>query len=390
MRRMTAARRGGFTLVELLTVMAIVAVLAALSTAAFFLARKGTEERASEGTVSALRGQMESRWKTVLDDARDDAKSGRIPAPVVAFAGGDKDRALAVWSYCKLKNEFPTTVAEACNPVFVPVMLPNGSGGFNFPGVTQVLAPKSVFAAGFKAAGKIDVQGLVNPTNPDPAVEQRRTIIESAACLHWSLTTTATRGAVGGEARQQVGELSDQYLSFTGPGSPQKYTPRAFQDSFGQPVTFLRHGLNAEVNDRPYTDKKPIVGTTDRDPLDPRGTLVLFGPAWSQQHLAALWTALYPRAGEVSMVDPTGTTTLPGTLAASQHAVMPDGTSGTPKLFRDVFTAYKVDTASPPKGAWNWVPTIVSAGADRAFGTDLGQGDDILSYRLAREGNRGN
>ena len=115
------------------------------------------------------------------------------------------------------------------------------------------------------------MQGVVNPISPDPVAEQRRTIIESAACLHWSLTTTATRGAVGGEARQQVGDQPDQYLTYTGAptgASTPKYTPRAFQDSFGQPITFLRHGLNAEVNDRPYTDKKPTA-TTNRDPLDP-------------------------------------------------------------------------------------------------------------------------
>ena len=49
-----------------------------------------------------------------------------------------------------------------------------------------------------------------------------------------------------------------------------------------------------------------------------------------------------------------------------------------------------MDTVSPPTGAWNWVPTIVSAGSNREFDANLGQGDDILSYRLAREGNRGN
>ena len=399
MRRMTP-RRGGFTLVELLAVIAILAVLAALATAAFLRARGGAEVQAAEAAVSKLRGQLDTSWKATMDDARDDLTKGRIPAEVFSFAGPDKDRVLAVWTYCKLKNAFPTTIAEACNPVFVPVEDAPAAGTFGKGAL--VLPPKSVFTTGFKAAGKFNVAGRPEATEE---LERTRPMRESAACLHWALTNTAVRGqSLGQDGLPPVGDQPDPATvgfttdaAGTTPGSVTGFTLRAFKDPWGNPIGFLRTGYTAEVDDKPYVAAKAVGATTwNRDPLDPRGTLINFTGGWTQNHLNALFTFLYPLKAD----NKTNVSGIP--LPESQHAVLPQPTPVSPAFdpaagnypsFRKLYfpvPASMYPQSGSPASPRNWVPTLVCAGADKQFADDVGRGDDILSFRLAREGNRGN
>jgi prepilin-type N-terminal cleavage/methylation domain-containing protein len=357
---MTTPRRcGGFTLVELLTVVAILALLAAIATAAFLRVRGSETERASNATLQKLKAGLDKRWKAILDDAAEDSNKGRIPVDVLTFAGGDKDRARVIWTYYKLKNEFPTTIAEACNPVRVPD-LTNLAG----PGIV-VLQPKAVFVEGFRK----QIQPPVTVAPNLQGIGSAQWKVESAACFYWALSATAVRGETfdADGTTQQAGLAEPLKVAYTGsPSAPNEptITPQVFKDAWGNPVAFLRQGYTAELNGPPYA--RTGAGT-NRDPIDPTARLLTPSGTWTSANIATLVDQFWIK------------------LNLTPHATL----DGTPFLtLRPIYPRDAVPPASP-SGAWNWTPTLVSAGADHkdaGFSPDLGQGDDLLSFRLGREG----
>src|SRR5262249_22275978 len=98
----TSTRRGGVTLLRVMVVILLIITLAALSAGAFFKVQAAQRVGATEATIRKAQLLLDARWKTVLDDAR---KTG-APDAVMEIAGNDKDRALSIWTYAKLKNEF--------------------------------------------------------------------------------------------------------------------------------------------------------------------------------------------------------------------------------------------------------------------------------------------
>lgn len=225
------ARRAGFTLIELLVVMALLAVLAAIAAGVYFRVRSGAELTATQSTLDKLNAGIDRKWKAVLDAARKEAPN--TPAGFKTTCGNDPERILIVLSYMKLKNEFPTTVAEATNPV-------------SFGGLT--LQPRSIFT-GLSATGTPEEQ--------------------SAACLYVSLT----QGGVGGETFDAT-PLQSQTRAVAG--------NQVFVDSWGKPIAFVRQAYCAEVNSPPYTRS-----ASGKDPVDTVGKLGGLGA-----NLTPFWTAI--------------------------------------------------------------------------------------------------
>ncbi len=224
----TAPRRGGFTLIELLVVMALIAILAAIAAGAFFRVRASSEVSSTQSNLEKLNAGIDRKWKAVLDQAAIEAKN--TPSSFQNACGNDPDRIRVVLTYMKLKNEFPTSVAEATNAVTF--------GGLTLPARTGAFGPISTFA------GSADEQ--------------------SAACLFLTLTNTGSGGEVF-----DVTPLQSQVRTING--------VQMFVDSWGRPIVFLRQAYSGELDAAPYS-----TGAA-RDPLDPLNKLT----GWS--NLATFW-----------------------------------------------------------------------------------------------------
>ncbi len=107
-----APRRAGFTLVELLVVIAIIAVLVGLSGAAYFRWIDSARADSTEKTMSTVLKSLQAQMKAVADRAGKET----IPASVLGQANNDPRLAKVIWVKLRLKQEFPTTYAEARQP----------------------------------------------------------------------------------------------------------------------------------------------------------------------------------------------------------------------------------------------------------------------------------
>jgi prepilin-type N-terminal cleavage/methylation domain-containing protein len=105
-------RRSAFTLVEMIVVIAIIALLVALTAAAVMEVLTVQQKRATDTTLQKVDSELNRQVKAVVDQARIE----QIPAAVVSLANGDMNRARAIWIKLRLKQEFPTSYAEARNP----------------------------------------------------------------------------------------------------------------------------------------------------------------------------------------------------------------------------------------------------------------------------------
>jgi prepilin-type N-terminal cleavage/methylation domain-containing protein len=241
----TTRRKTGFTLIELLVVIGILAALAAIGTGAYMRIRTSSMVKATEDTVSKASSGFMQIWSAELDNARDAfaGKSGfgqyaGAVENVKGIAGGDVDRARALWNYLWMKNAFPQTIAEATAATSLTALV----GTIN---VTVTLPARPTFAG--MAAGTLS------------------TADQAAALLYRILTQKGSRGQTYNE--EAIGALSVQL-----PGT--QY--RVFTDSFGNPISYLRWtaGNQGEINTAEYRKGN----NASPDPFDPTGRLDAVDP----------------------------------------------------------------------------------------------------------------
>jgi prepilin-type N-terminal cleavage/methylation domain-containing protein len=238
-------RRRGFTLIELLVVMALIAILAAIAAGAFFRVRASSEVSSTQSTLEKLNAGIDRKWKAVLDNAAIEAKN--TPASFQNFCGNDPDRIRIVYTYLKLKHEFPTTFEEATTPVTL--------AGLTLPPRTGTFAP------------------LTTTYTRQPTSTQLRREQDSAACLFLILTATGSGGEVF-----DVTPLQSQVDTVAG--------VQMFVDAWGRPIIFVRQAYLAELNGPPYLP----ASVTLRDPLDPIGRLTQFTTTWTTTSRDTFWT----------------------------------------------------------------------------------------------------
>src|SRR5262249_16338592 len=100
---------------EVLVVVGILAILAALVASAVFRVLESQKENLSEATVRTLAQELDRHWQAVVNQANKEV----IPDWVKDFAGraanapNYEQRARVLWIKLRLKQEFPMNFAEA-------------------------------------------------------------------------------------------------------------------------------------------------------------------------------------------------------------------------------------------------------------------------------------
>lgn len=228
-------RRSGFTVIELLVVMAIIIAIASLSIGAVFTLRESQMKNYAETTVQKLASALDQQYKAVLDQIYEETPS----AAAMALAGNDIRRGRVIHTKMRLRQEFPVNFTQATQTLtFV-------SGG--------ALAPKPTYA-----------QALAGVTS-DPAW--------SSSAMLYMILSQGRRGMAAFDPATVVEPTAIQ----TGVVNGKSF--QYFIDPWGNPLrVWLFPTGNDEINAEPYI--KTVQGmpsvpyTQSRDVQDPEDTLM--------------------------------------------------------------------------------------------------------------------
>ncbi len=214
-------KRHGFSLVEMLVVVAIIAVLMALGAAGTFQWINTTKEANSISAVQTIHDILRSHWDKVIQDAN---KEPVIPSQIMSLASNNPRRARIILIKMRLVEAFPITDEEIRNcPVYVDnsKYIPISNRRYN------ALYQKEL--------------GTATPGSS----------VESATCLYLILQTNK------GNANIDL----DAFAKDTNNDGVKEIV-----DGWGNPVTFCRFPTESNALQNKYSGKT--------DPLAPDGLLL--------------------------------------------------------------------------------------------------------------------
>ena len=126
--RPTPPARAGFTLIELLVVLAIIGIMLAILGVALQKTVEGQKVRTTKGELYKLQQSLDAEYDRVIKKCAEDQRSSTgLPQPIVTYAEGDPNRALAIWTALNLRRQFPETFVEAQS---ASAMVERGITGF--------------------------------------------------------------------------------------------------------------------------------------------------------------------------------------------------------------------------------------------------------------------
>jgi len=234
--------RGGFTLVEILVVLAIIAVLVSLSTVAIMKTRTVQQTNNTNTLITKVDQALQHKWQAAVETARNETPC----ALAQQWSNGDQARAKVIHIKLCLIREFPVSFQEATNPA-------GGPGG---------LAPNPTYLRAFQ--------------NARPGARSWQD--ESAACLYMILKRQ-TRGV---EFDPDTALSSQEVVDPVGDGIkevvdayPQRQTLNT--QNAAQPLIFVRFpgfGQSAPLLSLPQFGGGARPFPPSFDPVDQEGTLV--------------------------------------------------------------------------------------------------------------------
>jgi prepilin-type N-terminal cleavage/methylation domain-containing protein len=241
----TTPRRTGFTLVEMLIVIAIIVILTSLLAAAVMRFTYSRYVDNTKAKVQAVHRVLKEHWNKVVQEARQEE-----PSPAVRFlAGGDSNRAKVIWIKVRLMEAFPMSYAE----IQYPLVYGRDNMGNDLPYVGVLgdrLIPDS-YQHKYNPTYKSTLGNRTSAINPGT---------EAGACLQMILKSVKRGSAIS--------TLDPSYFQDTDKdGVPEVV------DDWGVALEFFRFptGNPDLVVMNPAADN---AANLYRDPLDPTGTLV--------------------------------------------------------------------------------------------------------------------
>jgi prepilin-type N-terminal cleavage/methylation domain-containing protein len=258
--------RSAFTMIEMLVVVAIIGVLAALAAGATMQVISNQRKSNTEETITKVAGALDKLWKAEVARAKEEPIPYEIlngnpdlngtPDPtkprqwgLIRMASPDPNnpqpndllvmrRARVIWIALRLKQRFPMNFAEAVSPTPAQVQL---------SGVPYLQMPADpVFSRALSGQ-------TIMPSLPPHDYE-------SSVCL--LLALSQGRGAGFSQERLSSGELAD----FNG--------LKTIVDAWGRPLTFYRWPMGGEIAaSNPYIEST-ATQIVIRNPLDPDAVLM--------------------------------------------------------------------------------------------------------------------
>jgi prepilin-type N-terminal cleavage/methylation domain-containing protein len=229
-----SARRAGFTMVEMLVVITIIAILISLTAAAVIKLIPAQQALNTKTELTRLQGDLVRAYRSAADKFRKEPipTGGAMLAAynaVYNMAGQDRSRAQVIWTKLRLKQTFPNNFSEALNPAPTLIGVPN---------IALSYYQTKLGAVGYTAANTVDnPPGL--PYQPQPW--------ESSVCLLLALQ----RGEDGPALQESdigTGSLKDFGQTPPLAKDPSSgFTPlpnhppiKGLVDNWGTPLAFCR------------------------------------------------------------------------------------------------------------------------------------------------------
>jgi prepilin-type N-terminal cleavage/methylation domain-containing protein len=366
------ARRGAFTLIEILVVIAIIAVLVAIGAGAYIRVMSAQQEARTEDSLRIIHKFLGDNWNDVKTKAEKEDINA-FPA-LLSLASNDPARAGVLLKIFRITEAFPQNYAEIQFP-FLPAS--GATAAIQNATIYGTSAQPAVLGQPWIPADRRYVLATLNVKLVNMKAASLPTT-QSAACLFLTLTQINR----GGNLKMSEDKLPTNIRDTDGDGINE------FIDNYGTAIVFVRfpigtnnNGFDASVLGggtfaAPYGPIPGIVATelanlpngakpNFGDPLDPDGllqqTVPNNNPNFPKLKVIPWYNAAY-------VTQPAVITNGQVLAALCGHPIpVPNPKTGQP--------------APQPY----YVPFVTSLGADKTYGPNPPGSesmDDVLSFRL--------